>query len=388
MVPSNGLRPCFGHLPPFFVKTLRIIFLLVTKVKSKAIAFSIVLLCLVLGFSGGLVTANPGLNTVTLYLHKDAAVGTVNTKGTAGQIFNTTTSWSGGTQENSSALAARGNWSVYFYLYPTLAGALTFSGSMTVIPFIKANDTVADVVLSTTLNAISVAGVSTLISTKSNSSVAVGLAYAEKLSPHSPISATVASGSTLELNITLGNSTSKLTYSVGYDTAVVDSRITLAAEDAVTVSLSSDFLTYERDDAACLTATVTDVFGGYDIASSPSVLFTNPFGLSYTLAASSYGDTQYSNTYFYTISKLSVVGQAGTWTPTVTTTDRSGNSFTSSYSFVVTTEPGARNWDPDLPPLSWTGSPSGDASVVVVVLIVAVCGSLLWYGTKKPRRRR
>lgn len=357
--------------------------------KSKVIASLILLLCLGLSFSGVLVTANPGSNTVNLNLHKDTSVGVVNTKGTAGQIFNTTASWSGATQENSSEVAATGAWSVYFYLYPTLAGTLTFSGIMTVIPFIKANDTVVDVTLITTLNKISVAGVSTLISTKSNvSSVALDLAYAEKPSPHSAISTTVASGFTLELNITLAASASNLNYSVGYDTAVVNSRITLVAEDVVTTSLSSDFQTYKRDDAACLTATVTDVFGGYDIASSPSVLFTNPLGLGYTLAASSYGDTQYSNTYTYTISKLSVVGLAGTWTPTITTTDRSGNSFTSSYSFVVTTEPGARNWDPDIAPTSWTGSPSGDVNLVVVGLIVTVCGLLLWYGTKKPRRKR
>jgi hypothetical protein len=356
------------------------------KVKSKVIAFLILLLCLGLS-SSVLVVASPGSNTVTLNLHKDSSVGVVNTKSTAGQIFNTTASWSGATQENSSEVAAAGVWSVYFYLYPTLAGTLTFNGIMTVIPFIKANDTVVDVTLITTLNKISVAGASTLISTKTNaSSVALDLAYAEQPSPHSSISTTVASGFTLELNITLADSASNLNYSVGYDTAAVNSRITLVAEDVVTTSLSSDFQTYERDDAACLTATVTDVFGGYDIASS-TVLFANPLGLGYTLAASSYGDTQYSNTYVYTISKLSVVGQAGTWTPTGTTTDRSGNSFTSSYSFIVTTEPGARNWDPDLPPLSFTGTPSGDASVVVVV-IVAICGLLLWYGTKKPKRRR
>jgi len=356
------------------------------KVKSKVIAFLILLLCLGLS-SSVLVVASPGSNTVTLNLHKDSSVGVVNTKSTAGQIFNTTASWSGATQENSSEVAAAGVWSVYFYLYPTLAGTLTFNGIMTVIPFIKANDTVADVTLVTTLNKVAVAGATTLISTKSNASIALDTNYAEKPSPHSSISTTVASGFILELNITLADSASNLNYSVGYDTAAVNSRITLVAEDVVTTSLSSDFQTYERDDAACLTATVTDVFGGYDIASS-TVLFANPLGLGYTLAASSYGDTQYSNTYVYTITKLSVVGQAGTWTPTVTTTDRSGNSFTSSYSFVVTTEPGARNWNPDLPPLSWTGTPSGDATIVIVGLIIAICGLALWYGTKKPKRRR
>jgi len=355
--------------------------------KSKIMVSLMLLLCLGLSFSGALVTASPGSNTVTLNLHKDTSVAALNTKNTAGQIFNTTASWSVGTQENSSEVAATGNWSVYFYLYPTLAGTLTFSGIMTVIPFIKANATVADVNLITTLNKISGGGVSTLVSTKSNVSVGLNATYFEKASPHSAISTTVASGFTLELNITLGGSASNLTYSVGYDTAAVNSRITLVAEDAVTASLSSDFVTYERDDSSCLTATITDVFGGYDIASSPTVLFTSPIGLVYTLAADSYGDTQYSNTYVYTISKLSVVGQAGTWTPTVTTTDRSGNSYTSSYSFIVTTEPGPRNWDPDLPPLSFTGSPSGDATIVVVGIIIAGAALLLWSGTRKKGRK-
>jgi hypothetical protein len=184
------------------------------------------------------------------------------------------------------------------------------------------------------------------------------------------------------VSICIKNDTDTVT--LWYDTTTMNSRFTLVAEDVVTTSLSSDFQTYERDDAACLTATITDVFGGYDIASA-TVLFTHPLGLGYTLAASSYGDTQYSNTYVYTISKLSVVGLAGTWTPTGTTTDRSGNSFTSSYSFVVTTEPGARNWDSD--PLSWTGTPSGDATIVGVGLIIAIGGLALWYGTKKPKRR-
>jgi hypothetical protein len=279
---------------------------------------------------------------------------------------------------------------VYFYLYPTLAGTLTFSGIMTVIPFIKANATVVDVTLITTLNKISATGVSTLISTKSNvSSVALNATYIEQPSPHSSISTTVASGFTLELNITLGGSASNLTYSVGYDTAVVNSRITLVAEDAVTISLSSDFQTYERNKDACLTATVTDVFGGYDIASSPSVLFTNPFGLGYTLAASSYGDTQYSNTYTYTIAELSVVGQAGTWTPTVTTTDRSGNSFTSSYSFVVTTEPGPYNWDPGVPPLSLIGGADvGTVTTVVVVMVLLALGLSGYYLSRGKKRRK
>ena len=343
--------------------------------KSKAIAF-LAIFFLVLGFSGSLVTA--GSSTVTLNLHKAASISTVNTKGTGGQIFNTTASWSSGVQENSSAVAAAGAWSVYFYLYPTLAGTLTFSGTMTVTTWIKANATVVDPVLTTTLSKIAAGGAATLISTKA-ATIDLNATYFAKSSAHSTISATVASGFTLQLNVTLSGSASNLTYTVGYDTAATNSRIALVATDPVTVSLSTDFDAYRTDQSPVLTATVTDVFGGYDIAEDHvHVVCTYPV-VSYTLAQSSYGDTQYSNTYTYTV----IHPAEGTWTPTATTTDNTGNSYTSAYSFRVNAEPGPGN----LNPLDVTGSVqwSFGTPEFVGVCIVAAAGLLIWQA-KKPRR--
>ena len=353
--------------------------------RSKVIAF-LILLCLALSFTVAIVTANPGSNTVNLNFHKTGAQ-TLWTGNTTTQIMNTTSTgyWSASAQSVDFVIPANETYyNTTFFVYPKLAGALSAtSGSF-------------EVYLNSTKPIMTSVWIHSYYTTNGNTNTSLysGVGSNATVITAAATLVTIAGGSAsvtigadyyifATVSICIKNDTDTVT--LWYDTTTMNSRFTLVAEDVVTTSLSSDFQTYERDDAAILTATVTDVFGGYDIASA-TVLFTNPSGLSYTLAASSYGDAQYSNTYVYTISKLSVVGQAGTWTPTVTTTDRSGNSFTSSYSFVVTTESGSRNWDPDLSPLSWTGTPSGDTTIVVVGLIVGICGLLLWYGTKKPRR--
>lgn len=323
-------------------------------------------------------------NSVTLYLHKAGSIGTVNTKGTAGQILNTTAYWSSSVQENSSQTASGAYFSCYFYLYPTLAGSLVLHGAPASTTFFKANASASDLTLITTLSKVAADGASTQLSTKSDASESVGTSYAALTSTHSSVSATVASGFTLKLNVTVGGSASNLTLTVGYDTLATNSRLVLVATDPLTVSLSSSKSVYEWEDGATLTSTVTDVFGGYDVAAAPTIAFSTPSGLTYTTSASSVGDSQYTNTYTYTIPKLNSGAGAGTWRATSSVSDRGGNSYASAgYSFELRA-PGGTGPSPTL-----TLTPGDQTNVgVAVIAVVAVAAIVAVAATGRKRKRR
>ena len=329
-------------------------------------------------------------NTVTLYFHKDASVGTVNTKASDGQVLNTSTSWSGSTQENASDTASGDYFSCFFYLYPTLAGTLTLNGVPSAVIYFKANASVNDLTYVTTINKIASGGSATLVSTKSSGSQSVGTSYAALTNTHSSVSTTVASGYTLQLNITIGGSASNLTLTIGYDTAATQSKLSLVATNPLSITLSSDKSIYEWEEGATLTATVTSVFGGYDIASAPTISFTTPTGLSYTSSVDSYAEAQYSNTYTYSLSPLNGEGGAGTWQATSAVSDKTGNSYTSSTLSFDLRQGGGQNVAPDQTSGDSPSSFFADNPLIIIAVVVALL--CIWFGLskggKKSRRRR
>ena len=345
-------------------------------------------LCLVLS-AFPIVDASPGTVTVTHYLHYTASIGTVNTINTQGRIMNTTTSWSSAVQTVSGTTNTVGTNYVkwYFYVYPVLAGDLSINGAPAVTLYLKANVSVSDLTLITTINKISSTGARTQISSKSTGSLSLGTSYQAVTNTHSSVSTTVSSGYMLELNITIGGSTSaNLTLTLAYDTANYPSKMTIPCVDPVTVTLSSDQTIYEWEQGATLTVTVNDVWGGYDIASAPTISFTTPTGLSFTTSASNVGNSQYTNTYTYTISRLSDIAGAGDWKATATASDRSGNSYTSNtYTFEL--KPlGGGGTQPKPEPYSIEPGTT-DNTIILVAAIIFIILLLLLASGKKRRRR-
>lgn len=346
----------------------------------------IIIAFLILIFISPLAYANSSTETVTHYLHYASSVGTVNTVDTKHRIMNTTTSWSGTTQTCSNETNTVGTNYVYwyFYVYPTLAGSLTIAGTPAATLYLKANASVSDLTFVTTINKISTSGSRTQISTKSTGSFSLSTSYAVKTNTHGSASATVSSGYMLELNVTLGGSaTANLTLTLAYDTNTYKSKLTLPCTDPVTVSLTSTKSVYEWEETMSLTVTVTDVWGGYDIASTPTITFSVPTGLSYTPTASSTGDTQYTNTYTYTYGGVSWPGGPGTWQATSSTSDNSDNSYTSSTLSFILRESGGVGPDPE--PYQWTPS-EGNETVIVVIIIIVI--AMIIIASRKGKKRR
>lgn len=344
----------------------------------------IIIAFLVLIFMSPLAYANPGTETVTQYLHYSGSVGTVNAIDTKHRIMNTTTSWSGTTQTCINETNTVGTNYVfwYFYVYPTLAGALTINGAPVVTIYLKSNASVADLTLITTINKISGAGSRTQITTKSTGSK-IGTSYAGNVSTHGSVSTAVSSSYMLELNVTLGGSaTANLTLTLGYDTNTYKSKLTIPSVDPLVDTLTSSKSVYEWEETMTLTVTVTDVWGGYDIASTPTITFSFPTGLSYTPTASSTGDSQYTNTYTYTYGGVSWPGGPGTWQATSGASDNSGNSYTSSTLTFTLRESGGVG----PPEYQWTPG-EGDQTVIVVIIIVAVV-ALIAITSRKGKKRR
>lgn len=323
---------------------------------------------------------------VELMLHKAPSVGVVNTMSTAGQVLNTTSDWSGVTQENSSDTTAGAYFKVYFYLYPTLAGTLTLNGIPTIVTFIKANDTAADLTLISTLNKISAAGVRTQISTNS-STEAVNASYVQKTNTHAAVSTTVATDYILELNITMGGSATNMTLYLGYDTATARSRVNLYCDGPVTVTMSKNFESYNGGSGCYLSVLVTDCFGGYDIWDvAPTITWTFPSGKTATSTAYSTGSAQYTNTYVYLMTKPNQ-NEGGTWSCTATATDESANTWSSSaLEYAVTVDAGGNQWYP--PPTSWTPvvGDDGTTGLLVVGAVVGVIALVMFSGRKSRKR--
>ena len=343
------------------------------------------MLCLVLS-AFPMAYASPGTVSVTHYLHYAASVGTVNTINTQGRIMNTTTSWSASTQTVSGETNTTGtnyvNW--YFYVYPVLAGDLSINGAPAVTLYLKSNVSVTDLTLITTINKISNTGARTQISTKTTSSLSLGTSYQAVTNTHGTVTATVSSGYLLELNITLGGSTSaNLTLTLAYDTSTYPSKMTIPCVDPVTITLSSDKSIYEWEQGATLTVTVKDVWGGYDVASAPTISFTTPTGLSYTTSASSTGESQYTNTYTYTITRLSDLAGAGDWKATASVSDRTGNSYTSSaYTFELRPPGGGETPKPE----PYTIEPGAPDNTILIIAIIVIILILVLASGKKRRR--
>ena len=344
------------------------------------------MLCLVLS-AFPMAYASPGTVSVTHYLHYAASVGTVNTINTQSRIMNTTTSWSASVQTASGTTNTAGtnyvSW--YFYVYPVLAGDLSINGAPAVTLYLKSNVSITDLTLITTINKISSTGARTQISSKTTSSLSLGTSYQAVTNTHGTVTTTVSSSYLLELNITLGGSTTaNLTLTLAYDTSIYPSKMTIQCVDPVTITLSSDRSIYEWEQGATLTVTVKDVWGGYDIASAPTISFTTPTGLSYTTSASSTGESQYTNTYTYTITRLSDIAGAGDWKATASVSDRSGNSYTSStYTFELRSPGGGETPKPE--PYSIEPG-TADNTIILVAAIIFIILLLVLASGKKRRR--
>lgn len=329
--------------------------------------------------------------TVTHYLHK-TSIGVVNTIDTQGYAFNTTEDWSGATQERSQAVTAGSYVNWYFYLYPVLAGTLVHSGTPTVAVYFKSNASVSDIDFVTTINKVSSTGTKTQLSTKTSSSQSVGTGYATLTNTHASLSASVLSGFNLELNITLGGSASNLTLYMAYDTATYKSKLTFSVNDPLAVSLSSDKNAYEWEDTATLTASVTDIWGGYDIDSTPTISWTLPSGLSSSVTtALSTGDAQYTNTYTYS---STLGGKAGkgtwqsylaNWASTSSVSDKSGNSYTSSSITYELRPSGGSIGDGDG---GATPLPAIDTRQVQSIIGIIVIAALILIYAVKSRKKR
>ena len=333
------------------------------------------------------VKASPGTYIVSLNLH-ETSVGTVNTKNSQGQIFNTTDDWSTSTQELTTTMLT-GTWINWtFYLYPVLAGDLVINGAPATIIYFKANKSVGDMNFTSTINKISAAGARTEISEKTGGGQSVGTSYAALTNTHAAASTTVSSTDTLELNITLSGSASNLVVYMAYDTATYNSYMSMVVDDPITVTTTSDKATYEWKESATMTVTVTDDWGGYDISAAPTITWTAPV-YSHATTALSTGDTQYSNTYTYTFTMMDIVQLyghgAGSWPATSNVLDQSSNSFTSaSYSFTLNKEaaPGVNPGDPDAsPPLAI------DPTMGIVAIATFIVLIIIFKVASKPKRR-
>jgi len=327
------------------------------------------------------IEASPAVVTVTHYLHKNAAVGVVNGINTGGFLFNTTQTWSGSVQERASVVAAGSSTTWSFYLYPVLAGSMVHNGAPSVVGYFKSNASVNDITYNTTISKVSALGSKTSLSTKSNGAQSVGTSYAALTSTHGSLSATVALGFNLELNITLGGSASNLTLTVGFDVSTRNSRLNLLVDDPLTITLSSDKTIYEWDDQATMTATVTDIWGGYDISSAPTILWSTPYDVQGTTSALSTGASQYTNTYTYSLTPKDEAGP-GDWIATSSVSDKTGNSYTSSsYDFELRHSGSPWQSQQDL-------QETTDYTPIVVVCVVVAVGILALKFRAKPKRRK
>ena len=343
---------------------------------------ALLVLSLFVSFGVVLVDANPGSNTVNLNFHKTAAE-TLWTGNTTTQIMNTrnTGYWSVLAQSINFVIPTNETYyNTTFFLYPALAGALSATaGSF-------------DVYLNSTKSLLTSVWIHSYYTSNGNTNTSLYSGVGSNATVITPTATLVTIGGGagsvtiganyylfVTVSICIKNDTDTVT--LWYDTATLNSRFVLTATDPLTVSLSRNnaILT-----AASLTVTVTDVFGGYDIASNPIITFTSP-SVSYATTASSTGDTQYSNTYTYTFSAALAMGS---WTGTGATSDNSGSSYTSSsFSFEVLPE-GGFNWDPESSLSLLPGMSNSNLAIIVIVVIVAGLGILVLKGSPRKRGRR
>lgn len=268
---------------------------------------------------------------------------------------------------------------------------MSHSGVPVATLYLKANASVSDVTIITKISKVSSGGSKTALSTKTSSSQSLGTSYAAKTNTHASLTATVASTFNLELNVTIGGSNSgDLTYTLAYDVATYKSKMALKVTDPLTATVTSDQTSYKYREQATMTVTVTDIWGGYDIASAPTVTFSAPGpGLSGATTALSTGNAQYSNTYTWTFTPMEEATKygypLGDWTSTATVSDNSGNSYTSSsYSFAwERQDPTGSNPPPDQP----LQLPPSYGNILIIGAIVAVV-AIIWSTQRKRKVKR
>jgi hypothetical protein len=322
------------------------------KVKVTAMLTLLLMMTMIPMILPPTVNASPTTYTVKTYLHNIGSSKSIVTGLSSQYIMNTTTSWSSTNQTRTISASNTTYGSVYFYLYPKLAGTLTVNGNVTISVYLKADSSRTSVKFITELHKTNnaTAGWTQIGSTVTNT-ISLGTTEALKTSTHASISTTIAAGYTVRLNITIGLSAEAGSYTatVVYDTAVRNSRVTWKVEDHIQVTAVNTYIgsrattEFNWDDTINITATVKDAFGGYDI--STVKIYCNPADYPTTDIPTGKGtgsrisgsDTSYTNIYQYLLNASSYSDYAGqSWTPKAYATDN-GGSDTSTYS-------GSRIW--------------------------------------------
>jgi hypothetical protein len=309
-------------------------------------------------------------------------------------ILNPKQTWSASTQEVSGALdpGVTAKW----YQYPVLAGDLTISGDVTVVVYVKASVATTGVTVTTTLSKVDSNGTVTQISTQS-STENLGTTYAAVTHTHSNVSATVSSGYNLELKATLylAGATTTTGY-IGYDTSTENTGVTLPCEDHFTITLTANRTYVVSGNTVTFTVTATDDFGGIDLQ-TPTITVTDVNGNvrvnAQAMTAQSVSDSQYTNTWTYTVNPLNLVGYAyqGVWHAQGTIKDQAGSTLNTPQLSFTYALPGGKKAtatqtpaaQPSVPTISLTPTiqvpltPTNIALAFLIILIIA--GLAYWW---------
>jgi len=296
------------------------------------------------------VNASPTNYDVKLYFHKVSSV-TLYGSTTTTTIMNTTSTGYFKSTNQTETVTCSNNDTYYtlatFYLYPKLAGSLTIpsQSALSIILYLSASSSISNATIKFSMFKVnSTDGTTTIIGvnyTNTGRSISTSVSSMTLAGPVIGSTTTIDANYYLKLVIeVMVDTEAPVDITLTYDTSSCPSRIDrLTVSDHIDITaintysgtvVQSDF---HPTDTINLTATITDAFGGYDIASV--VMYYLPYGHTTrvgndTATLLSGTDTSYTVYYYDTYTHSSEEYTGIYWVPYVQVTDRSGNTITES----------------------------------------------------------